>query len=285
MKDHIFAVVIICQVLMLAGCKFPWSYGVDEILYRNSPVTVRAAHLTEISESEKHSGLPSVYTVAIITDVHFGAAETRNCDDAFYNWLAALTAAERPAFCICLGDIAEHGYESEFNDYNDYVLKIQNDFGIKTYTVLGNHDLYNGGWSYWKDSIYPYTSFYHFKTDTFSWYFIDSASGSLGPSQVRQLYIAMGTDESPKIVCMHYPLYAGGNFYFCLQDTVERNQLISEFAKENVKIVLVGHTHKHIETDFGSFLEENVPGFLDTAEWGLITVDENKKTVSARILP
>jgi 3',5'-cyclic AMP phosphodiesterase CpdA len=265
---------------MLQSCNFLFGgYGWDEFFSRDNPVSTRADTLTDIADSP--AGTNTDYTVIVITDVHFGGDGTRP-DDSFFEWVSSLSS--RPKFCICLGDIAEHGYKSEYTDYVAFTAKLYNTYGIRTYTVTGNHDLYNSGWKYWHTMVYPYTSFYRLKTVHFSWYFLDSGSGSLGTTQYNTLKNAMNADSNPKIVLLHYPIYADGTLYLCLQNTYERDELITLFAKKNVKLVLDGHTHQYHTCDFGSFYEFNVPGFLAKGQWALLTVNETTGTVHAELI-
>ena len=179
--------------------------------------------------------------------------------------------------------MAEHGWEEEFKRYEEFTGYLKKKYNITTYNAVGNHDLYNSGWQHYKKYLYPYKSLYYFEAGKFSWYFIDTASGSLGAGQMRLLNKTMQSDPNPKIVMTHFPLWANGHFYFSLQDSLERNLLISTFAKNNVKAVLTGHTHKKTVSDFGRFMEYNHPGFFAKAGWGLITVNPISGEVSSEI--
>lgn len=297
-----------------AACKY-FPYGLDEAFYRKDSVSERADSLTELSADQimksfegenggtetakAFSGLlsgtaRSVYSFLVITDVHFGGEglaknpENRR-DDDFFAWLAENDReagdddSRRPLFCICLGDVAEHGREEEFSRYREFTQRLEK-LGLKTFTAVGNHDLYNSGWEHYTKYVYPYTSFYRFKTRLFNYYFIDSASGSLGDAQYAKLVRALKNDSSPKIVCSHYPLYAEGHFFYVMNDSTERNLLISACAKDDVRAFISGHAHMRSRTDFGSFAEEGIPGFLERNSWALVTVDERNESVSCEII-
>lgn len=287
MKKQIFTMLVLSS-LLFSSCKYGWEEG----LYRKANVNTRASAMKELTAEtvpSSPSALSGKYTVAVISDVHFGAKAGNGIDNIsgrFLDWLKTLSEKnELPAFIICLGDIAECGTKSEIQNYADFIKLVEDTYAIKTYTILGNHDLYNSGWNNWKNIVAPYTSFYHFTTKTFSWYFVDSASGSLGTNQYEKLKDVMKKDTAPKIVCSHYPVYAGGNFYFCLQNTVERNSLITLFAENNVKVALEGHTHIYCETNFGSFMEETLPGYLEKGKWELLSVDEDAGTAVSVLCP
>jgi len=262
----LFSALFLC---LFTSCNFlTGGYGWDEFFSRSDPVSSRAESITDLSDTPAASC--TSYTVIVITDVHFGGDGTRP-DDTFLAWVDSLSP--QPKFCICLGDIAEHGYESEYKEYVAFTDKLRSR-SIPVYTVTGNHDLYNSGWQYWSAMVYPETSFYRLKTSDFSWYFLDSGSGSLGTDQYDALKEAMEADSNSKVVMLHYPLYADGTFYACLQNTYERDKLITLFAKQSVQLVLDGHTHAYHTYDFGSFYEFNVPGYLEKHQWALLTVKE-----------
>ncbi|MDE5899377.1 MAG: metallophosphoesterase [Treponemataceae bacterium] len=288
-RPAVLAGALLLCVALVPSCNLE-GYGLDELFYRENAVGSRAHELKELSgtDAPDDSEIPAsgAYTVLVITDVHFGGENSGVCggrrDDEFLAAIGALSGGGRPKFCICLGDVAEYGREGEYRAYLDFIGKLEA-LGIRTYTVVGNHDLYNSGWTQFERLVFPHTSFYHFKTRNFSWYFADSAGGSLGERQSAALLRAMRSDPAPKIVSMHVPLYAGGLFYYSAQNTEERNHLLSGFAKNDVRLLLVGHTHKEIHSDFGAFVEENIPAYLEKRGYALVTVDEDGGTASCSI--
>ena len=279
--------ILTVLALPFFGCRLN-SYGLNEFLYRPSGVKERTKKIEKLTGTDVPPVPPAthgVFTVLVITDVHFGAEKLPKngprFDDDFFTWVSTLSP--KPAFCVGLGDMAEHGWEEEFKRYEEFTGHLKKKYNITTYNAVGNHDLYNSGWQHYKKYLYPYKSLYYFEAGNFSWYFIDTASGSLGAGQMRLLNKTMQSDPNPKIVMTHFPLWANGHFYFSLQDSLERNLLISTFAKNNVKAVLTGHTHKKTVSDFGRFMEYNHPGFFAKAGWGLITVNPTTGEVSSKI--
>ncbi|MDR2193114.1 MAG: metallophosphoesterase [Treponema sp.] len=285
-------------------------YGMNEFLYRPDDVNARSAHITDIGaptldgdaddQSDRYklyditNPVPSgTYTVLILSDIHFGAHSDHPDlpEAAFFTWLKDKhTESKTPAFCLVLGDSAEAGTEDEYKQFKTFADKLESGRydgvvdgaynTIPVYSIVGNHDLYNNGWRHYTKYCKPYVSYYRFKTQFFSWYALDSGSGTLGGSQLKNLISNLKADPNPKIVFSHYPMYGGGNFYFSLSDPHERAALIAAFAKNNVKIVLEGHQHPGSFYDFGSFKEYNVAAFRDKESWHLLTVNETAKTVS-----
>ena len=286
-RSFLLKIILILWAFGFSSCKY-YTYGLEEFLYRSGTVEKRTESVLELTDQDVPV-IPSEgnYNILIVADIHFGHETYKNDVDLFItsitDYLNSMPADEKPLFCICLGDIAEHGLKSEFDDFSKFVNKLS-ELGIKTYSVLGNHDLYNSGWRIYKDVIFPFTSFYYFKTDVFSFYFIDSASGSLGKSQMNKLEGLLAKDENPKIVATHIPLYADGYFYFSMQNTTERNLLISMLAKNNVKAILSGHTHCMNFTNFGKFTEYNFPSVITYNNIGIVTVNQNDNSVYAKVI-
>ena len=286
-RSFLLKIILILCIFAFPSCKY-YTYGLEEFLYRSGTVEKRTESVLELTDHD----VPVVpnegnYNFLIVADIHFGHQVYKNDVDwlitSVTDYLNTIPEDEKPLFCICLGDIAEHGLKSEFDDFTKFVNKL-NELGIKTYSVLGNHDLYNSGWRIYKDVIFPFTSFYYFKTDVFSFYFIDSASGSLGKSQMNKLENLLTKDEKPKIVATHVPLYADGYFYFSMQNTTERNLLISMLARNNVKAILSGHTHSMNFTNLGKFTEYNFSSVITYNDIGIVTVNQNDNSVYAKVI-
>lgn len=291
----IFAVLLMIFTFSLFdGCKY-YSYGLDEFFYRSNTVDKRADKLKVLDDFAAVEESLVEYEVLIITDVHFGGEEMgkngRRMDDEFIEWIentygtkdSVKDGEKMPLFMICLGDVAEHGLESEYEDYEAFTDTIEEKFGIKTYNVIGNHDLYNAGWSSYEKHCYPGTSFYKFNTKNFAWYFLDSASCSLGNDQLMAFKNDMEKNEKgrKKLVFTHVPAYAGGHFYFVMQNTTERNKFISYCADNKVQAMVDGHTHKEITSNIG-FTEYNLPGFLEKRGFGILTVNEKQGNAYCR---
>ena len=289
MKKLLSFLLISISAFFCLSCEY-YSYGLDEFFYRTNTLENRTDKLLNLSElySEHIPSLPDTFSILVITDVHFGGenqgVNPDRWEDSFFNELSALKQEDQtsfPLFCVCLGDVAEHGKKSEFKDFKEQIEdRLLSDFNIETFNTVGNHDLYNSGYSSYKDYCFPFTSFYYFETESASFYFLDSASCSLGNKQFTKIQRRFSYDEKPKFVFMHVPLYADGKFYFSMQNTDERNKIISLFAKNNVKAVIDGHLHEKHTSDLGKFTEYNLPGYLEDKGWSILTVTQSSGEIS-----
>ncbi len=265
-------VLIIIPLIFIQSCK----YAFHEAFWRDNPVDSRSTNFRPIDLGEKDITVSKKYDVIIITDTHFGHKDYQPPQSAFLKWLSTYKDSEgkQPLFCITLGDLVDHGTASEYEELAAFLTKIE-DSGVPVYNVLGNHDLYNSGYSLWKKTCYPHSPAYYFETDGFQWYFLDTASGTLGRPQFYALKDKLKSSTKPKMLFTHYPLYGDGIFYFCLSNPRERAELISLFGRTNVKLYCAGHYHKGRYYDFGAFQEHILEAFGQYSGWYVMHIDES----------
>ena len=86
------------------------------------------------------------------------------------------------------------------------------------------------------------------------------------------------------MVFSHYPFYSDNVPFMALEDTAERNYLLSLFAKNNVKALFGGHVHTVFEHGFGSFSQVNTSALFKNGAFRLVTVDESASSVSTKLI-
>lgn len=294
--------ILLSQILFSFNSCALMEYDLTEGFFRLMKVEQRAKKLKFLSDETSINSINNdeEYDVLIITDVHVGnenhGKNGPRREDAWFDQITKVDSStgkrivDNVRFAICLGDVAEHGLLEECNRFNDLITtKLENittpkaPEGIKLYNIVGNHDLYNSGWKAWSKTMYPGTSFYKFETPSFSWYFLDSASGTIGGYQYDALKSDMSNDSKRKLVFSHVPLYADDFFYFTMQNTEERNKIISTCAKNKTCFFIDGHTHAELTTDFGKFTEYNLPGFLELYGYAILHINEAEATAKLMV--
>ncbi len=281
-------VPVFAVTLLLSSCK-PIELGLYKVFDHGPSVSERVGRLEEVpGPSPAFYG--GKFAFLVTSDVHFGnksSSYTPRRDEEFYDELRALKRSlpVPPSFGVCLGDVVENGnVEDEFEDYVDWCRTVENILGTgnRVYTTVGNHDLYNDGWEYFEDHVYPYTGFFHFNAGGFSFYFLDTGSSSLGKKQYERFKNAVESDDKPKIVGSHVPAYGTPAFfqnYYSLQNVEESSQLITLCADNNVKLYLSGHMHVIHENDLGKFNEIVMPCYAVYHKFAVVTVDTVSKSV------
>lgn len=302
MKKRIisYLTVLIVSLTFFSSCK----YNLAQVFYRPNEVWSRVKEITvltpETTCASPDVGDDSVYKVLVVSDVHFGSKIT-HYDEKFYSWVEQqfenADDSQWPKFMICLGDIVEVGEEKYFLEYKAFTEKIEEiaatargDNKFKVYTITGNHDLMDSGWQYFEKDIFPYTSCYKFTTQAkgsdkaFSWYFLDSGNGSLGRKQLKLFKEAAYSDPNPKIFCTHYPVYSDAPFYFILQNTDERDEILKICNDTKVKQIYGGHYHEYRHVDYGKFEENSLESYIDYQNVGIITVDSENESVTTEFV-
>lgn len=279
------------------------NYGVYLLQFEEESVESRAATIDSLSETDSPDttvfNSPQKYSFIVMTDVHIGAVLADHRIDAFLEWfrnqLSAEDVSKRPLFAISLGDNADGGHASEYEEFNGFASKMKSvaeEAGISNfmfYSTIGNHDLYNNGWAEFKERVYPYKSAYKFSVKNpggkeWSFYVLDSANGTFGEKQRTAVKKEFAADGNPKLVFTHYPIYAGGNAQYIIQDTLERNIMLTLFQKHNVKHVFEGHAHKNMTFDYGTWKESVTPSLAFNNAFRLVTVDTENESVETKLI-
>jgi len=290
MKKNVFTILFLS--FFLSSCDL----GFYQILFNEEKVDSRVENieiLTSTQLPQSFSSSDSIYSFVLFTDIHVGSDGFDEYKQKFLNWfsnqLSVTDESKIPRFAICLGDNMNTGVE--YNKYNEYmaqIKKIAKDKGIdsdfKIYTTIGNHDLYHNGWENYKEHIFPYKSAYYFSDGAFSFYVLDSANGTLGEPQRESLKNFFKIDKKPKMIFTHVPIYAGGGIVFTFQDTLERNELLSLFQKNNVKQVFAGHAHRTYGYDYGSWREDVTASFKMSGVCRLVTINKSTNSFSSKLI-
>ena len=309
--------------ILLSACP---TYGFFQFEFTNSNVDERSSSLLNFGSldlSDQTQSLSSTYSFLVFSDTHYGSEREELDEEKFLSWLSSwfqkYSSGEEkdltklPRFAVNLGDTADSGKESQFKQYLLFENKIKAVAGkylysetdetadserkFKVWSILGNHDLYNDGAKYFEKLIFPYRSAYFFNFDAdstdsysgYSFYFLDSANGTFGTNQIEDFKKKLDSDPHTKIVFTHYPVYAGGSdMFMIIQDTLERNTLLTYFKKGNVKQVYEGHAHKNYGFDFKAFREDVIGSLRFSAraekQCAIITVNEQTGKVSTHII-
>lgn len=266
-RNKVYAAVTVFLCFCFSACdKYDFYNG----FYRPDQVNQRSSGVEDISSPDV--GMTGKYSVIIFSDVHFGDHlnnKNKYIIEDFFRWLndksVELSAEGYPLKFACGGgDFTDSGLEKDFIAYKNFTDQITSQFSIPVYNVVGNHDLYNNGWQFYKKHLTPHKSSYRFITSDgagqVSWYFLDTGSGTLGNEQFTDLKQKMTADPNKKVVISHFPVNESGSFYFTIQNLEERDELISMFAKNNVAGLVTGHFHPGDNYSYGNYFTEYSTG-------------------------
>lgn len=175
------------------------------------------------------------YSFAFCADPHLSA----DSDGCFADLDKAIRA-NRISFVVFGGDLTYMGKDSEYRNFVHHVDALT----VPVYSALGNHDIYNGGWSYYWRYLGP--SAYSFCGGNAKFVVIDSASDKIGEAQMEWIAKELRNNKQPLLfVISHVPIYGGSHGGYDFPKGEERTQLIELFEKYGVDFVLEGHYHSY----------------------------------------
>ncbi len=173
------------------------------------------------------------YSFAFCADPHLTAGS-----DGCFADLDREIRANRISFVVFGGDLTYMGFENEYENFVNHV----NALTVPVYPAIGNHDLYNDGWSHYWGCLGP--SMYSFCAGNAKFVVIDSASNEIGQAQMEWIEERLRRNKQPLLfVISHVPIYGGSHGGYDFPKGEERDRLIDLFEKYEVDFVLEGHYH------------------------------------------
>ena len=183
-------------------------------------------------------------------------------------------------FVVALGDLVDSGSEAEYDTCRTVFQILDTPF----YTVIGNHDVWNGGWTHYRRQFGPsvYTLTVHTQNRETLLIALDAAGGTLGGLQrpwfERQLAETTAQDI---FVFAHYPLWVPVETgYSQMGSQQEVYDLLNLLRRYEVRAHFSGHTHRWARTSFNgtelftvSAMKEAAANRcalrVDVASWGI----------------
>jgi hypothetical protein len=140
-----FAALLLAAAALgtLVSCR----YGLGEAFGRPSPVDERVVDPLAAAPAAPIVADPDNYVFVMVSDTHFRA----DADPAGAAGLATFLALlpDPAEFVIVGGDLADAGLPEEYARYDTWAATL----GIPVCAAVGNHDLYNGGWTTFRTTV------------------------------------------------------------------------------------------------------------------------------------
>ena len=221
-------------LILLPLCLLLLSYG------RIEDITVdERFHLSSSIKSPYKDAVKGtyIYSFAFCGDPHMCSK-----GDGCFDDLDRAIKMRQIRFVIFGGDLTYLGEEGEYSNFISHIESLT----VPTYPSLGNHDIYNGGWSYYWRYLGP--SVYSFNGGNAKFVVIDSAGGKIGEAQMEWIQDQLRNNKQPLLfVISHMPIYGNSYGAYEFPETEEKQQLIELFEKYKVDFVLQGHYHGFVD--------------------------------------
>jgi hypothetical protein len=173
-------------------------------------------------------------------------------------------------FCV-LGDLTNDATPDEVDSIKVQLERV----GIPYYATIGNHDLFQAdGWERFKEnygpSCYPVVI-----ADRIKLIFLDTADGTLGPTQFGWFESELEDSRFAKVVLTHFPVFDGEQpIMWRLASGAERVKIQSLLEKYGAYAWCAGHIHglRHTQVDSVHYLTcgAMAPGNLDYGNPGYL---------------
>lgn len=185
------------------------------------------------------------YRVYVFGDSHVDFSTT-NLDAFVKDYLDDNGAAP---FAICVGDLINS--TGHYDLFTEHIKPLAPDSAKRLFITAGNHDLYFGQWTEFKERFHTSTYFFEVTTPSEGkdlYISLDSASGTLGVKQRAWLGEMLDNAKGQYrniIIFTHTHFFMseysqGTTDNFPIEET---HDLMDLFAKNGVKLVISGHDH------------------------------------------
>ena len=142
-------------------------------------------------------------------------------------------------FCV-LGDLTNDATADEVDSIKLQLGRV----GIPYYATIGNHDLYQAdGWERFRENYGP-SCYVVVIADRIKLIFLDTADGTIGPTQFDWLETELQDSRFIKIVLTHYPVFDGEKpIMWRLASDAERAKVQSLLERNDAYAWCAGHIH------------------------------------------
>ncbi|GBU22008.1 serine/threonine protein phosphatase [Fibrobacteres bacterium R8-0-B4] len=252
----IFLLIILSVAIFLAACNYDFlgffaSSDLDGRLKERD-------NLVFIDGNDwRTMALGDDYSFIVVTDVHIQDGEA-------YGFERLKSVIEDTAgnvkFLVILGDITQNGSRSDLKLFIDIAV---NQFGVPCYPVIGNHDLYSGGWQVWRELIG--STNYRIDGGSVTLLIMDSANMFLGKRQMDWLEREVRSASGRRVF-----VFTHANFFTTQIEDPQQAADINERArvtsilKDKCEAMFMGHVHEWYTNEIGNVKYITVDAFHAT---------------------
>jgi len=148
-------------------------------------------------------------------------------------------------FVVFNGDIAQHGKQQNIETF----IKIAKSLSVPCYPVIGNHDVYFGNWSVWKNLIG--STRYRINGGGVTLFILDSANAYFGKDQLNWLEKELKNTANRVFIFSHVNLFVKSPVSIQqFTDIRERARFVS-LLQNRCDAMFMGHSHMRDERETG----------------------------------
>lgn len=196
----------------------------------------------------RDNGRGGEFTFVALNDTHYSSPQ---CPQFFERVTESIKSrSSKLEFCLVIGDLSEHGTESELGAMRDVLRGLK----VPVHAVIGNHDYASQtDRSPW-DRLFKGSLNYHFEHRGWNVVGLDSSEGVKYQETSIQSATLRWMDDNlrkldkklPTVLFTHFPLGPGARYR-----PKNADALLERFEDFNIVSVLNGHFHSFTEKTVG----------------------------------
>jgi len=218
-----------------------------------------------LNDSNRTLSLTEEYSFIVLTDTHiedgnaWGLQKLKDVIDS----------NDEIKFVVIVGDITQYGQAQDMRKF----IEIASSLKVPCYPVIGNHDIYFGNWSVWKDHIG--STRYRIDGTGATLFIMDSASAFFGKDQLDWLQKEIKSAQGRVFVFSHANIFVESPVDIQqFTDTNERAR-ITAILRNKCDAMFMGHVHKRTINEAGNVRYISIEDYYDHRTYCLVSV---KKT-------
>ena len=233
-----WALLLVCLCCFTACSFYPLGFFVTSDLNKRLR---EANNFRFLTQEDLNTDFGEEFSFILIADTHIYGGDTHGLERLKY----VIAEDDTIKFVAVLGDITRTGSWRDLERF----LEIVKSFGIPSYPVIGNHDIFLGNWPNWRDLIG--STRYRVNGNGMTLFFLDSANGFFGKEQLDWLERELETACNRVFVFTHINIFGknSGVYQFAqFIDNRERARLLS-ILRGRCDFMFSGHVHNTFMTE------------------------------------
>jgi len=216
----------------------------------------------------------SEYSFIVLTDVHI--------EDGKDNGLEKISALidDSIKFVVIVGDITQYGSARDIDTF----MEIARSFGVPCYPVIGNHDIYFGNWSVWKEKIGSTCYRINESAGAATLFILDTANAFYGKKQLDWLESEIKSAQGHVFVFTHSNLFVNGPVDIQQTTDIRERARVVSILQDKCNSMFMGHVHKRVISETGNVRYITLEDFKSNHVYCLVTVKNSGVTYQIRSL-
>ncbi|MDR3173980.1 MAG: metallophosphoesterase [Treponema sp.] len=223
-----------------------------------------------LTGAELRPSFSAPYSFIVLSDTHIEEGNARGLERIADTVRGANAGGENIRFAVITGDITQNGRRQDLEKFLEIAESLRS-LAVPLYPVIGNHDIYSGNWSQWRELIG--SSAYYVESPDTTLIMLDSANANFGRDQLDWLEDRLRGAKKNTFVFTHANLFTESmGDVEMLTDTRERARLLS-MLRGRCAAVFAGHVHSRIIRHAGGVWYVTQEDFKGHSNYCLVRVD------------